>query len=260
MHCIDNEGVALHVREDGPADGRVVMFSNSLGTDLRVWDALLPHLPSGLRVVRYDTRGHGLSDCPPPPYAMDHLIDDALAIIESLGLQNVTFIGLSIGGLIGQGLAARRPDLLKALVLMDTAARIGSSDLWNERIAQLCAGGMEGIADAVLERWFAREFRDQRTQLAPWLNMLIRTPLDGYSGCCAAIAETDLTHSTAGLNLPVLAMAGAEDGATPPELVQATAVICNAEFHVVDNAGHLPCVDQPEKTGVLISRFLEKTA
>ncbi len=260
MHCIENKGVTLHVREDGPADGRVVMFSNSLGTDLRVWDALLPHLPSGLRLVRYDTRGHGLSDCPTPPYAMDHLIDDALAIIESLGLQNITVVGLSIGGLIGQGLAARSPELVKALVLMDTAARIGSSDVWNDRIAQLRAGGIESIADAVLERWFADGFRTRPNQLAPWHNMLTRTPLDGYIGCCASIAETDLTDSTAHLGLPILAMAGAEDGATPPELVQATAMLCGAEFHVVDNAGHLPCVEQPARTGALISRFLEKTA
>lgn len=260
MQCIENEGVSLHVREDGPAEGRVVMFSNSLGTDLRVWDLLLPHLPAGLRLIRYDTRGHGLSDCPAPPYAMDDLVDDALAVIESLGLQRVTFVGLSIGGLTGQGLAARNPERVKALVLMDTAAKIGSSDVWTDRIAQLRSGGIESIAQVVLERWFADDFRTRPCQLAPWHNMLTRTPLDGYIGCCAAIAETDLTHSTAKLELPILAMAGTEDGATPPELVQATARLCGAEFHLIDGAGHLPCVEQAARTGALISRFLERTA
>ncbi|MFK7862040.1 MAG: 3-oxoadipate enol-lactonase [Granulosicoccus sp.] len=260
MHCIDNNDVTLHVREDGSENGRVVMFGNSLGTDMRVWDPLLPHLPAGLRLVRYDTRGHGLSDCPKPPYSMNHLVDDALKIIETLKLQHVSFVGLSIGGLIGQALVARRPELFQTLVLMDTAAKIGSPELWMDRIAQLREGGLDGMADAVMERWFATEFRQHSIELAMWRNMLVRTPLDGYAGCCAAIAETDLTSSTTGLTLPVLAMVGNEDGATPPELVEATAMMCAAEFHVVDNAGHLPCVEKPAMVGALISRFLEKTA
>ncbi|MFK8081571.1 MAG: 3-oxoadipate enol-lactonase [Granulosicoccus sp.] len=259
MRCIVNNGVTLHVSVEGPDTGRVLMFSNSLGTDTRVWDAVLPYLPEGLRLVRYDTRGHGLSDCPQSPYTIAQLVSDAEAIIESLGLQQVTFVGLSIGGLIAQGLAAKRPDLLHCLVLMNTAAKIGHGDMWADRITQLREGGIEGMSQAILERWFAADFRREATELAMWRNMLVRTPIDGYIGCCAAIAETDLSSSTSQLSLPVLAMVGDEDGSTPPELVEATAALCSAEFHVVDQAAHIPCVEQPAMIGELISRFLEKT-
>jgi len=260
MHCIKNGDVTLHVRDQGPENGRVMMFSNSLGTDLRVWDPLLPYLPEGLRLIRYDTRGHGLSDCPEPPYSMDQLVDDAEAIIESLNLQQVNFVGLSIGGLIGQGLAGRRPDRLRSLVLMDTAAKIGDVDFWTGRIAELQTGGINGMSEAILERWFGADFRTRTAQLAVWRNMLIRTPLDGYIGCCSAIATTDLTSTTTNLNLPVLAMAGDGDCATPPDLVKATADMCSAQFSLIENAGHLPCVEQPGRVGALISGFLEKTA
>lgn len=258
MKTVTSNGAVLHVQVDGPDTGPVVMFANSLGTDLRVWDPLLPHMPKGLRIVRFDNRGHGLSDCPAAPYDMDTLVSDAEAVVDALELTNVAFVGLSIGGLIGQGLAARRPDVMRALVLMDTAAKIGSPEMWGERIAAVLSGGLEPMGDAILDRWFAPEMRNDATRLAPWRNMLIRTPVDGYVGCCAAIAGADFTASTAALTLPVMAMAGSEDGATTPELVEATAKLCNATFHVIVNAGHLPCVEAPETVGALISDFLKE--
>lgn len=258
MKTVTSNGAVLHVQVDGPDTGPVVMFANSLGTDLRVWDPLLPHMPKGLRIVRFDNRGHGLSDCPAAPYDMDTLVSDAEAVVDALGLTNVAFVGLSIGGLIGQGLAARRPDVMRALVLMDTAAKIGSPEMWGDRIAAVQSGGLEPMGDAILDRWFAPEMRNDATRLAPWRNMLIRTPVDGYVGCCAAIAGADFTASTAALTLPVMAMAGSEDGATTPELVEATAKLCNAAFHVIANAGHLPCVEAPETVGALISDFLKE--
>lgn len=258
MKTVTSNGAVLHVQVDGPDTGPVVMFANSLGTDLRVWDPLLPHMPKGLRIVRFDNRGHGLSDCPAAPYDMDTLVSDAEAVVDALGLTNVAFVGLSIGGLIGQGLAARRPDVMRALVLMDTAAKLGSPEMWGERIAAVQSGGLEPMGDAILDRWFAPEMRNDATRLAPWRNMLIRTPVDGYVGCCAAIAGADFTASTAALTLPVMAMAGSEDGATTPELVEATAKLCNAAFHVIANAGHLPCVEAPETVGALISDFLKE--
>lgn len=258
MKTVTSNGAVLHVQVDGPDTGPVVMFANSLGTDLRVWDPLLPHMPKGLRIVRFDNRGHGLSDCPAAPYDMDTLVSDAEAVVDALGLTNVAFVGLSIGGLIGQGLAARRPDVMRTLVLMDTAAKIGSPEMWGERIAAVLSGGLEPMGDAILDRWFAPEMRNDATRLAPWRNMLIRTPVDGYVGCCAAIAGADFTASTAALTLPVMAMAGSEDGATTPELVEATAKLCNAAFHVIANAGHLPCVEAPETVGALISDFLKE--
>lgn len=258
MKTVTSNGAVLHVQVDGPDTGPVVMFANSLGTDLRVWDPLLPHMPKGLRIVRFDNRGHGLSDCPAAPYDMDTLVSDAEAVVDALELTNVAFVGLSIGGLIGQGLAARRPDVMRALVLMDTAAKIGSPEMWGDRIAAVQSGGLEPMGDAILDRWFAPEMRNDATRLAPWRNMLIRTPVDGYVGCCAAIAGADFTASTAALTLPVMAMAGSEDGSTTPEMVAATAKLCNAAFHVIPDAGHLPCVEAPETVGALISDFLKE--
>ena len=260
MHTVTVDQVVLHVQDQGPKDGRVVMFANSLGTDLRVWDHLIPLLPQDLRIVRFDKPGHGLSDCPEAPYTMEQLVDFAEGVAKALDLSEITFVGLSIGGMIGQGLAAKRPDLLKALVLMDTAAKIGNFDMWNTRINAVAKDGIESLANAILERWFAAAFRTGKPEeLAMWRNMLSRTPAEGYIGCCQAIAGTDLTDATSGLTLPVLAMTGDQDGSTPPELVQATAKLCGAEFHIIDGAGHLPCIEQPEVVAELIIDFLEKT-
>ncbi|MEC9197040.1 MAG: 3-oxoadipate enol-lactonase [Pseudomonadota bacterium] len=260
MHTVTVDQVVLHVQDQGPKDGRVVMFANSLGTDLRVWDQLIPLLPQDLRIVRFDKPGHGLSDCPEAPYTMEQLVDFAEGVAKALDLTEITFVGLSIGGMIGQGLAAKRPDLLKALVLMDTAAKIGNFDMWNTRVNAVAKDGIESLADGILERWFAASFRTGKPEeLAMWRNMLSRTPAEGYIGCCQAIAGTDLTDATSGLTLPVLAMSGDQDGSTPPELVQATAKLCGAEFHIIDGAGHLPCIEQPEVVAELIIDFLEKT-
>lgn len=260
MQTLVLSDVTLHIRDEGPRDGRVVMFANSLGTDLRVWDALLPLLPPGLRIVRFDKRGHGLSGAPPAPYAMDQLVSDAEALCDGLGLRDVTFVGLSIGGLIGQGLAAKRPDLVRALVLMDTAAKIGTAGMWQDRIDKIRADGIASLEGPIMERWFTAPFRAGNPEFALWSNMLTRTTVEGYVGCCAAIAGADLTESTRGLALPVLALAGDEDGSTPPDLVRATAALCGAEFHLIPGAGHIPCVEQPAATAAHVTAFLERTA
>ena len=260
MYSFDSNGVALHVRDEGPRDGRVIIFSNSLGTDLRVWDLLIPLLPDNLRIVRYDKRGHGLSDCPDAPYHMDSLVDDALCVIDTLGIKDITFVGLSVGGLIGQGVAARRPELLKGLVLMDTAAKIGTVEMWAERIAAVEKGGLTNYAESILDRWFSEPLRHDKIKLSPWKNMLVRTPLAGYLGTSAAIAGADMTSSTSELVVPVMALVGEHDGATSPELVRNTAELCNAEFHMISDAGHLPCVERPDQTVAHINQFLLNTA
>lgn len=260
MHIISNNGVSLLVQDQGPKEGRVVLFANSLGTDLRVWDAMIAHLPDDLRVVRFDKRGHGLSDCPQGPYTIEDLAGDAAAVAEALDLKDITFVGLSIGGLIGQALVAARPDLVKALVLMDTAAQIGTAEFWNDRISAMRASGIEPLANGVMERWFATAFRADDQRVSPWRNMLARTPLEGYLGCCAAIAGADFTAKAADVQLPVMAIVGDEDGATPPDLVRATADLYKAEFHVIEQAGHLPCVEHPMQTAKLITDFIKGTA
>jgi 3-oxoadipate enol-lactonase len=260
MRVLRANGVKLNWREDGDPAGVPVVFANSLGTDLRLWDQILPLLPAGLRIIRFDKRGHGLSDCPAAPYAMADLVSDAEALLDGLGVSDCVFVGLSIGGMIGQGLAARRPDLIRALVLSNTAAKMGDAAMWQTRIDAIRAGGIEALADAVMERWFSPAFLT-RPELTAWRNMLTRTPVEGYIGCCHAIAGADLTESTKALSLPTLAIAGSDDGASPPDLVRGTAgMIAGSRFTVIECAGHLPCVEDPAAYAALLTDFLKEHA
>jgi 3-oxoadipate enol-lactonase len=258
MRAFHANGLGLHVVESGPPDGPAVVFANSLGTDLRLWDALLPFLPTDLRYVRYDLRGHGLSDCPDGPYTMADLSADAAALIEALELGRVLFVGLSIGGMVGQHLAAQRPNLVRALVLSNTTPRMGTPEMWRTRINAIRSGGLAPMQDAILDRWFGPAFRAQ-AEAQLWGNMLSRTPVAGYLGCCEAIAAADLTESTAALRLPVLAIGGSADGASPPDLVTAMATsIPGASCHIIDDAGHLPCVEAPAAFAAILVPFLKE--
>ncbi|WP_304617177.1 3-oxoadipate enol-lactonase [Paracoccus sp. (in: a-proteobacteria)] len=257
MQALMRPGGALHIRIDGPADAPRLLMLNSLGTDLRLWDGLMPHL-RGFRVIRYDKQGHGLSDLWDGTSIADHAAD-AVAVIEAAGAP-VTLVGCSIGGLIAQAVAAARPDLARALVLSNSAAKLGTAESWNQRIAAVEAGGTESIADAVMERWFAAPFRAS-PDLALWRNMLARTAAPGYTAACRALASGDQTEATRALRLPALVIAGAEDGASPPDLVRATAgLIAGAEYHLIPGAGHLPCVETPAAMVALLIPFLERHA
>lgn len=258
MRAVQANGVTLHVAETGPRTAPAVLFCNSLGTDLRLWDALLAHLPRGLRYIRYDKRGHGLSECPPGDWSIADLARDAEQLIEALGAGPVIFVGLSIGGMIGQQLATARPDLVRALVLSNTAARMGSPDIWAQRIAAIRAGGIAVLESAILDRWFGPACRHS-PDAALWGTMLARTPQAGYLACCAAIAGADLTQQTARLRLPTLAIAGEFDGASPADLVAATAaLIPGAQCHIISGAGHLPCVECPADYAARLIPFLKE--
>lgn len=258
MRAIEANGVLTHWREDGPADGPALVFSNSLGTDLRVWDRLLPLLPSGWRFVRYDTRGHGLSARPDGPWRIEDAADDLAALLDALAAERAVVCGLSVGGQIAQSLAARRPDRVRALILMDTAARIGTRELWDDRIAQVRAGGIAAISDGVLARWFSPAFRE-RAEFGLWRAMLERTDAEGYVRLAEAIRDADLTESTRALRLPCLALVGEHDGSTPPDLVAATAALVpGARCETLAGAGHLPGVEAPEATARRIADFLKE--
>jgi 3-oxoadipate enol-lactonase len=259
MQVVTQSGHAHHLVDGGDPAGAPLVFANALGTDLRVWDAVLRHLPPGVRVLRYDKRGHGLSDAPPPPWSIADLADDLGRIMDARGIAGAAVCGLSVGGMIAQSLAVRRPDLVRALILCDTAARIGDAATWNARIRAVEDGGIAAVAGPILERWFSARFRAENPTLALWRNMLTRTLAAGYVTLCAAIRDADLTAATGGLRLPTLALAGDEDGSTPPELVRATAaLIPGARFEIVRGAGHLPCVERPEAVAGLIGDFLKE--
>lgn len=260
MQSVKRGELTLHVADEGDPTGPALVFANSLGTDLRVWDAVLPLLPAGLRLIRTDKRGHGLSDDAPGPWRIEDLADDLAAVLDRLGVRQAVVVGLSVGGLIAQSLAARRPDLVRALVLSGTAPKIGTAEMWNARIDAVRAGGIAPLADAILERWFTARFRAEAADYPLWRSMLVRTPAAGYAETCAAIRDADLTASTAALRLPVLAMVGEADGSTPPDLVRAmAAAIPGARFEVIADAGHIPGVEQPAVVARLIGDFLKET-
>lgn len=259
MHIADFGDVQLHYRVDGDPEGAPLVFANSLGTDMRLWDPILPMLPKGLRIIRYDKRGHGLSSQPTGAYAMGALVRDAERLLDYLEIRDCVFVGLSVGGMIAQGLAVKRMDQVRAMVLSNTAAKIGTTAQWAERMDAVRSGGIEALADATMERWFSREFR-ATPDMALWRNMVVRQPVEGYLGCCAAISGTDFYTPTSGLRLPTLGIAGAEDGSTPPDLVRETTdLIPGSRFELIRKAGHLPCVERPREYAALLTAFLTET-
>ncbi len=242
----------LHYQDDGPRGAPVLVLAHGLGMDMRIWDAVLPRLPQALRVIRFDLRGHGGSDCPPPPYRMGALVRDAEMLLDDLEIRGCVFLGLAMGGMVAQGLAVKRLDLVRGLILSNTCARAGQPSAWHARAAAVQAGGMAAVADEVLDRWFAPG-RDT----APWREMLLAQDPQGYAGGCAAIAGTDFYTPTSGLRLPVLGLAGSEDRAIPPDLVRETvALIPGAHTALIRRAGHIPCIDQPDAFATHVNDFL----
>lgn len=258
MQVLNRPWGKMRLRADGPADAPTVVFANSLGTDYRLWDDLLPLLPTGIRTLRYDKPGHGLSDMA-SGYSIDDLADDAAALIKEHTTSPVLFVGLSVGGLIGQALVARHPGLIAGLTLSNTAAKIGTAEVWQTRIDAVTKDGMAAIADSVMERWFAPAFL-QSPALAPWRNMLMRTPADGYLATCRAISQADYTANAPRIAKPTLVISGEHDGATPPAVVKATAdLIPNARYAEITGAGHLPCVERPADYAAILSPFIRTT-
>ena len=251
-------GLVLHhetrVGDREPA----IAFVNSLGTDFRVWDAVMPRLGEGRTTLRHDKRGHGLSALGEVPTSIDELAHDLATLIDRQIQRPALIVGLSIGGMIAQALADRRPELVRGLVLMDTGHKIGTVEMWNNRIATVDAHGIAGLSDAILERWFAKSFHAERAiELAGWRHMLERTPVGGYMACSAAIRDCNLTERTRELRVPTLCMVGREDGSTPVALVRELhGLIADSELEIIENAGHLPCVEQPERVCARIERFI----
>jgi 3-oxoadipate enol-lactonase len=251
--------VAIHYQViGGPAGKPVIVFINSLGTDFRIWRDVIVRLAGDFPILVYDKRGHGLSDIGTTPYTIEDLSSDLAGLMDMLNVSGAVVCGLSVGGLIAQSLHHKRPDLVKALILADTASKIGTADMWNARITSVETGGIESILDALMERWFTPAFRSpENIAFQGYCNMLLRQPAKGYAATCAAIRDADYTQEAARISVPTLCLVGDQDGSTPPELVKATAErIPGARFEIIADAGHIPCVEQPEAMAEVIKAFI----
>lgn len=254
-----NDVILHHQLIGGPADRPVIVFVNALGTDFRIWRDVVVRLAGDFPILNYDKRGHGLSDLGQVPYSMDDHVLDLAALLDRFDVKQAVVCGLSVGGMIAQGLHAKRPDLVKALVLSDTAHRIGTAEIWDARIESVETHGIESLADAVMERWFTPAFRrPENAAYNGYRNMLTRQSAVGYAATCAALRDADLTEAARGISVPTLCVVGDHDGSTPPDVVLSLAkLVPGARYEVIKDAGHIPCVEQPEVLAAMIRAFVD---
>jgi 3-oxoadipate enol-lactonase len=241
----------------GPAGAPVLLFSNSLGTTFSMWDSQLPALEPEFRVLRYDSRGHGLTTVTPGPYTIELLGRDVLHLLDKLKIQRANFCGLSKGGMIGLWLGVNAPERLQKLILCNTAAKIGTLDSWNGRIKSVREAGMKSIAPAVIERWFTPEFRLRSPAIvAKTQRMIENSPLEGYIACCEAIRDMDQRETISTIRVPTLVISGTKDPVIPlGESHFISEQIPGA--HSADlEAAHLSNIEASEKFNTAIIRFL----
>jgi 3-oxoadipate enol-lactonase len=212
-----------------------------------MWDRVLPRLEEHYRVLRYDTRGHGASSVPAPPYTLDQLGHDVLLLLDQLEAGRVHFCGLSLGGVVGQWLAIHAPERIARLILANTAAQIGAQQLWEQRIATVQKEGMNVLADATLPRWFTAAYREQHSDEMAFLRrMIASTDPIGYTACCAVLRDSDLTGAIASIEAPCLVIAGTHDPATPPSDGQALAAAVSGAQYVELDASHMSAWEQAD--------------
>ena len=221
MPFVESSGGQIHYRldasPDAPANASYVVLSNSLGTNLAMWDLQVAPLLRHFRVLRYDTRGHGLSSVTPGPYTNEQLAADVVSLLDSLQIERAHFCGLSMGGMAGMRLGAMAPDRIEKLVLCSTGAKIGTAETWKVRIDTVREKGMAAVADAVMGRWFTSEFAGSNPSVVePVRRMLVECSTDGYLACSAAVRDTDERDAIAGIRAPTLVISGRHDPATPP--------------------------------------------
>jgi 3-oxoadipate enol-lactonase len=243
--------------DDGAPDGAAVVFAHATGLDHSQWDAVLALLAPTLRLIRFDLRGHGASATPSPPYTMGALVRDAETLLDCLGVKDCVFVGSALGGMLGQALAVKRLDQIRALVLANTATKIGTKDTWARVIEDTRSNGLEARFTTDIAQSFSTAFL-KSPALDTWAALLRRQRLDGFLGCAAAIAGTDFYTTTASLRLPCCVIAGANDAITPPDMVRELAeLIPGGSFHLIRKAGHFPMIEQPEIFAQLLSCFLK---
>jgi 3-oxoadipate enol-lactonase len=259
MNVFVSDGVRLAYRVDGPDDAPAIVLVNSLGMDLRMWDPQVALLSRSLRIVRFDCRGHGASDVPPGPYTIEQLGLDLLALLDTLQIERAHLCGLSLGGMTTLWFASQYPDRVTSAVFANTAARIGTTEIWNARIDAVSTGGMGAVRDAVLARFLSEGFRHRHPEVVRQIaEMIEATNPAGYIGACAALRDTDLGERLAAIHVQSLILAGALDESTPPSQARDLhSAIMGSELVILSDAAHLSNVEQPETFSQCILGFLD---
>lgn len=263
MPLVEVNGTTLHYRFDGPDQGPVVMLSNSLASNLTMWDLQVPSLvEAGYRVLRYDTRGHGQSSVPEGPYSIELMAADVVGLMDSLHLGKVHFCGISLGGMIGQMVGTQYGDRLISLVLCSTSAYIAPREIWDERIETVRKRGMVPVVDATIDRWFTRDGQKRLyTEVEKVRQMILNTSIDGFCACCAAIRDMDQRESIRAISTRTLVVVGENDLGTPvsaAELIHER--IPFSELRVLSDAAHFLHVEHASVFNHALLKFLKKSA
>jgi 3-oxoadipate enol-lactonase len=251
--------LALDYGVAGPQSARPALFGGSLGTDRSMWDPQVEALSPHLRVIAFDHRGHGGSPAPPGPYEIAQMGLDVVALIDTLGLDRISYVGLSIGGMVGLWLAATHPERIDRLVLMTTSAHPDSTGAFAFRAATVrAAGTTEVIADAVVARWLTPHWSDSHPHVVGGLReMICATPAEGYAACCEAISTFDIRNELSKIYAPTLVISGAQDPALPPEHQREIAAgVAAARLESIEDAAHLPNIQHPDTVNRLIAEHL----
>ena len=243
-------------RTDGDASNPPMLLANSLGTSLGMWDQKIPVWADTYHVIRFDLRGHGSSEVASNGFGIDRLGRDVLGLLDQLNVSVCDFVGLSLGGMVGQWLGVNAPQRLSRLVLANTSAFMGPPESWDARMAAVRLGGMAAVAGAVVERWFTPAFRQSSAEPDVILQMLLDTDPEGYCGACAAIRDMDQRSSVGGISLPTLVIGGTHDAATPPDNAEFLAKTIPAAALEMLPAAHLSNIECPGQFGKLVLEFL----
>jgi len=251
--------VDLHFTDSG-GEGEAVLLAHALGCDHRMWEELAARLATRFRVVAFDTRGHGRSPLAHRPYTLEILADDARALLDKLGIAKANWVGLSLGGMVGQAFALRHPARLLKLVIANSTASYGADGraTWQARVKMVQEGGLAAIRDASASRWFSEGFRASHPQqVERIMARFLETPVQGYLGCCDAIANLDFADDLIRIKAKTLVIAGEADVGTPPAMSQAIAAkIPGAKLAVIPGAAHLSVAEKPAEFAELVERFL----
>jgi 3-oxoadipate enol-lactonase len=252
------QGEPFNIVVEGKADGPVLLFSNSLSSNLTMWDPQVEALKDVYRIIRYDSRGHGKSLAPSGAYSIAQLGADALAILNAFKVEKAHFCGLSKGGMVGQWLLTHHRERIDKAILANTASLMGPPGLWNGRIRNVSQNGMAAIVDATIERWFTKTFVDASPKIiAEVKKMIASTPAQGYCGCCAAIRDMDQRESIRGITNPVLLISGDQDPATTPDMMRMMLQNINKSAWVSLKAAHISNLEQPAAFTKAMKDFLK---